>query len=166
MKIMMTIRAMTEADWPQVAQIYSEGISTGNATFETVIPTYEKWSAEHSEKCRLVAIVEGSVAGWCVLSPVSGRYVYRGVAEVSIYIGEQYRGQKVGMRLLEALTEESEKEGYWTLQSVIQEENVASLGLHHKCGFRTVGLRERIGRDSTGKWRNTLFLERRSTKVD
>lgn len=163
---MVSIRVMTEADWPQVAKIYREGIETGNATFETTVPTYEKWNAAHVQECRLVAVAEdGGVAGWAALSPVSSRCVYGGVAEVSIYVGEKYRGQNIGRLLLDALIEVSEKEEYWMLQSGIFEENIASVALHHRCGFRTVGFRERIGRDKNGKWRNTLLLERRSATV-
>ena len=161
---MVSVREMTEADWPQVAKIYREGIATGNATFETTVPTYEKWNAAHVAECRLVAADGDVVAGWTALSPVSSRCVYGGVAEVSVYVGEKYRGQNVGRLLLDALVEESEKQGYWMLQSGIFEENVASVVLHHRCGFRTVGFRERIGRDEHGRWRNTLLLERRSAK--
>ena len=167
---MISIRSMTEADWPQVAQIYQEGITTGIATFETAVPAYEKWNAVHAKSCRLVSIsdgtvLDGAVSGWAALSPVSSRRVYSGVAEVSVYVGGNYRGQHIGQILLDALIKESEKEGYWTLQSTILEENTVSIALHHKCGFRTVGFRERAARDKNGTWHNTLLLERRSAVV-
>lgn len=163
---MTSIRPMTEADWPQVATIYGEGIKTGDATFETSVPTYREWDAAHLKECRLAAVADdGHLAGWAALSPVSSRCVYDGVAEVSVYVGRKYWRQNIGRLLLDTLVEESEREGYWTLQAGIFEENVASVALHHRCGFRTVGLRERIGCDGNGRWRNTLLLERRSRKV-
>jgi len=163
---MVSIRTMTEVYWPQVAEIYREGIETGNATFETIVPMYDKWNATHVQECRIVAFIgEETIAGWAALSPVSSRCVYVGVAEVSVYVGEKYRRQNIGQLLLNALIETSEKKGYWMLQSSVFEENVASVAIHLKCGFRTVGFRERIGRDKYGKWHNTLLLERRSTKA-
>ncbi|MDR1979118.1 MAG: GNAT family N-acetyltransferase [Synergistaceae bacterium] len=161
----VSTRAMDTGDWQAVAEIYRQGIQTGDATLEAEVPAFEKWDAAHKKNCRIVAVLDGVVVGWVALSPVSGRRVYVGVTEVSIYVSEEHRGEKVGQILLNALIEESEKEGYWTLQSSIAEENVPSVALHHKCGFRTVGVRERLGRDPEGKWRNLLLLERRSGKV-
>jgi phosphinothricin acetyltransferase len=156
---------MSLEDWPQVAEIYRQGLQTGNASLETEVPAFGTWDEAHIKECRFVAALGWVVVGWGALTPVSNRCVYGGVAEVSIYISEEYRGQRVGRTLLGALVEASEKEGFWTLQSGIHEENTASVALHHRCGFKTVGLRERLGRDRKGKWRNIFLLERRSNKV-
>jgi phosphinothricin acetyltransferase len=161
----VSIRAMKAEDWPQMAEIYLQGIETGNATLEAEVPTFEKWNAAHEKECRIVAVLDDAVVGWAALTPVSSRCVYGGVAEVSVYVLEMHRGQKIGQSLLNELNEASEKEEYWTLQSSILEENASSVALHHKCGFRTVGLRERLGRDKNGTWRNILLLERRSIKI-
>ncbi|WP_201978998.1 GNAT family N-acetyltransferase [Hymenobacter rubidus] len=161
----MNIVPMTPAHWPAVCAIYAEGIATGNATFTTDLPTWADWDAAHLAVCRLVAVDEnGAVLGWAALSPVSGRCVYAGVAEVSVYIGEAARGQGVGRALLAALAAESERQGLWTLQAGIFPENAASLRLHEAQGFRQVGRRERIGQ-MRGQWRDTLLLERRSAVV-
>jgi len=156
------LRELRAEDWPEVAEIYRQGMETGVATLETEVPSFEKWDGAHVKKCRIAAVREGSVVGWVVLSPVSSRCVYAGVAEVSIYVSARHRGQKLGETLLNAIIEESEKEGYWTLQSSIHEKNDASVALHHRCGFRTVGIRERLGRDGKGRWCDILLLERRS----
>lgn len=152
---------MSADDWPRVREIYLEGVATGDATFETEAPTWERWTASHLPRPRIVARVGGEVAGWAALSPVSGRDAYRGVAEVSVYVAASHRGRGVGRALLEMLTRESEGFGVWTLQASIFPENAASLALHERCGFRVVGRRERIAR-LKGVWRNTLLLERRS----
>lgn len=162
----ITIREMLPEDWDLVAVIYKQGINTHKATFQTEIPTYEQWDAGHIKECRLVACCNDQVAGWAALSRVSGRYVYRGVAEVSIYINENCRGKGIGGLLLEKLIWDSEKYGYWTLQSVIFEENLRSMRLHKKFGFRLVGYREKIGKAEDGEWKNTLLLERRSKIVN
>jgi phosphinothricin acetyltransferase len=159
------LRELRAEDWPDVAEIYRQGMATGVATLETEVPSFEKWDGAHVKKCRIVAVREGSVVGWIALSPVSGRRVYAGVAEVSIYVSERHRGQKLGETLLNAMITESEKEGFWTLQSGIHEKNAASVALHHRCGFRTVGIRERLGRDGEGQWCSILLLERRSARV-
>lgn len=161
---MLTIRPMTFNDWPAVSAIYAEGIATGHATFETAVPTWEVWDAGHLPNCRLVAEMNGQIVGWVALSRVSSRCVYAGVAENSIYVAASARGQGIGKRLLEAVIVESEAAGFWTLQTGIFPENTASVALHQACGFRVVGRRERIGQ-LHGVWRDTLFLERRSSRV-
>lgn len=160
----MKIRAMRPEDWPAVSEIYAEGIHTGIATLETTVPSYQSWDANHLGACRFVAIKDNSLLGWVALSPVSGRCVYGGVAEVSIYIGQKSRGTGVGQQLLKHLIEQSEKEGFWTLQSGIFPENLASIKLHEKMGFRCIGKRERIAK-LHNKWKDNILFERRSPVV-
>jgi L-amino acid N-acyltransferase YncA len=155
------ITPVQSADWPAVRQIYREGIATGNATFETELPEWEKWDRSHRRDCRLIARTEEQVLGWAALSPVSGRQVYSGVAEVSVYVAAAARGGGVGKALLKALIEDSERHGIWTLQAGIFPENAASIALHKSCGFREVGVRRRIGK-LRETWRDVLLLERRS----
>ena len=161
----MTIQALAEAHWPAVKAIYEAGIATGNATFETQAPEWDTWNRAHLVHSRLAAVDDvGMVLGWAALSPVSGRCVYGGVAEISIYIAAEARGQGVGRQLLQALIVESEAHGIWTLQAGTFAENTASIGLHTQAGFRVIGYRERIGQHH-GVWRNTVQLERRSPTV-
>jgi phosphinothricin acetyltransferase len=152
---------MSPEHWEQVRAVYLEGLATGDATFETEVPGWERWDAAHMQCCRLVALEGVRVAGWAALSPVSARSVYAGVAEVSVYVGEGFRGVGVGRTLLEALVRESEAAGLWTLQASIFPENASSIRLHRACGFREVGRRERVGK-LRGRWRDTVLLERRS----
>lgn len=155
---------MTSEDWPAVSQIYAEGLTTGMATFETQIPEYEAWDKGHLQICRLVAVTGDEVSGWAALSPVSGRCVYGGVAEVSIYIGQAFRGQGIGHKLMQYLIRESEAAGFWTLQSGIFPENLASIRLHEKAGFRRMGVREKVARYK-GVWKDNVVYERRSKTV-
>lgn len=158
------IQPMLEEDGPSVIAIYREGIATGNATFETQAPAWETFTAGHLPHSRLVARDGTGLLGWAALSPVSGRCVYGGVAEVSVYIAESSRGRGIGRALLEELIRQSEKNGIWTLQAGIFPENLASIRLHKRYGFREVGRRERIGKLGD-EWRDTLLLERRSKTV-
>jgi L-amino acid N-acyltransferase YncA len=157
------VRDLVAADWPAVRTIYEDGIREGNATFETEAPAWDAWAAAHPG-IRLVAEEDGAVAGWAALSPASARECYRGVAEVSIYVGESARGRGVGRALLDELVARSEAAGYWTLTAGVFPENEGSLRLHRACGFREVGVRERIG-ESGGVWRDVVVLERRSHVV-
>jgi L-amino acid N-acyltransferase YncA len=158
------IDALRPDDWQAVRTIYLEGLATGLATFETEAPCWEDWDAGHLSICRFAARQQGTLIGWAVLSPVSRRKAYAGVAEVSIYIAAAARGQGVGKALLTTLITASEEAGIWTLQSAIFPFNPSSLQLHLSCGFREVGRRERIAmRD--GIWHDTVLLERRSHKV-
>ena len=165
-----TIEAMRPHDWEQVRAIYLEGVATGQATFETEAPAWEGWDAAHLPFARLVARGDEAggagdkVLGWAALAPVSRRRVYAGVAEVSVYVARRARGEGVGATLLAALVEESERSGIWMLQAGIFPENIASLALHRRAGFREVGRRERIGQ-LQGRWRDTVLLERRSRRV-
>jgi L-amino acid N-acyltransferase YncA len=162
--MMLLIEKMRRDHWEQVRAIYLEGVAAGHATFETDAPAWELWDSSHLVSPRLVASKGERVAGWAALSPVSARKVYEGVAEVSVYVGEGFRGRGVGRALLEALVRESEARGVWTLQASIFPENEASVALHKSCGFREVGRRERIGK-LAGVWRDTVLLERRSGVV-
>ncbi|UKJ07640.1 GNAT family N-acetyltransferase [Solitalea lacus] len=160
----MTIIPMQPEHWEAVKAIYEEGIATDNATFQLSAPDWAEWDQSHLKHCRLVIIEDNIVMGWAALTQVSDRCVYAGVAEVSVYVAEKYRGNGIGALLLNELVAESEKNGIWTLQAGIFPENKGSLALHQKFDFRLVGKRERIGK-MNGKWRDTLLLERRSTKV-
>jgi phosphinothricin acetyltransferase len=153
---------MKPSDWEAVRAIYVEGLRTGHSTFETEAPSWEKWDDGHLQTPRLVARSADKVTGWAALSPVSKRHVYRGVAEVTVYVAEEARGQGIGRGLLEELIAASERNGIWTLQASIFPENTASVALHKQCGFREVGRRERIGM-LAGVWRDTLLFERRSS---
>jgi len=160
----MEVRDLRAGDWPEVARIYAEGIATGNATFETDVPSWEDWDRAHLDEHRFVAEADGQVAGWIALSPVSRRPCYAGVAEVSVYVAERARGRGVGTELLGALCESADRAGLWTLQTSVFPENEASLALLRRFGFRAVGTRERIGR-RYGVWRDTVLVERRSERV-
>ncbi|HJX85378.1 MAG TPA: GNAT family N-acetyltransferase [Candidatus Angelobacter sp.] len=157
----VSIAPMTEQHWCAVRDIYLEGIRTGNATFEQATPEWEKWDAGHLQTCRLVALSGSEVVGWAALSPVSGRCVYAGVAEVSVYVAERARGRKLGSKLLAALVKTSEEQGIWTLQAGIFPENIGSIAIHKRCGFRIVGTREKLG-SMHGRWRDVVLMERRS----
>ncbi|MDZ7915203.1 MAG: GNAT family N-acetyltransferase [Rhodococcus sp. (in: high G+C Gram-positive bacteria)] len=156
----VTVRAMDDADWASVRRIYGEGIDTGNATFETAVPSREELDAKWIVGHRWVAEVDGRVAGWAALAPISTRDCYRGVAENSVYVGEGYRGRGVGRALMHRQVTEADASDVWMLQTSIFPENRASIALHHASGYRTVGIRERIAR-LDGIWRDTVMLERR-----
>jgi L-amino acid N-acyltransferase YncA len=158
------IDKMTAEDWDEVRAIYLEGLATKDASFEFEAPSWEEWDKKHHQDCRLVYRAGSRVLGWAALSPTSARWVYRGVAEVSIYITEGTRGEGLGRTLLDALIECAEANGFWTLQAGIFPENVPSVKLHERCGFRLVGRREKVGKHF-GVWRDTVILERRSKNV-
>lgn len=157
----MEIIKLLPAHSDDVKTIYLHGIATKQATFQTEAPSWEEWDKGHLPELRYVAIIDGAVAGWAALSPVSSRCVYAGVTEVSVYVHEDYRGKGAGTALLQKLITESETNNIWTLQSGILPENIASIALHEKLGFRKIGYREKIGK-MDGIWRDTVLMERRS----
>jgi L-amino acid N-acyltransferase YncA len=151
---------MRSEDWPRVAEIYAEGIATGEATFETDVPSWVEWDSSHRPDLRIVAERGGELVGWAALAPVSRRPCYAGVAEESVYVADRTRGRGVGSSLLRTLLERADRAGVWTIQTSIFPENVASIELHRRCGFRAVGRRERIAQ-LRGVWRDTVVMERR-----
>lgn len=160
-----SIDVMKSSDWEQVKNIYLEGIKTGIATFQTEAPTWENWDKGHLNSCRLVARSVNNILGWVALSPTSSRDCYKGVVEVSIYVGEKYKGQGIGTALLRNLIKQSEENGIWTLHCAIIRENSASITMHKKCGFREIGIREKVAKMDNGVWHDVVLMERRSTLV-
>lgn len=159
--VKMVIAALTKEHYPEVAKIYEEGMATGIATFETEVPKWTAWNEKFLPNCRFVATIRGEIAGWCALSPVSKRLVYKGVAEVTIYVASRFQKMGIGKKLLTHLVNESEKGGFWTLQAGIFSENKISIYLHEQCGFRVMGVREKIAQRD-GKWFDNVLMERRS----
>jgi L-amino acid N-acyltransferase YncA len=155
------VRELTKEDWPAVKAIYEQGIAGGNATFESKAPSWDDWDRTHLERHRLVALQDGEVVGWAALAPVSERCVYAGVAEDSVYVADSAHGRGVGRVLLENLVARAEGDGIWTIQAGIFPENEVSIELHRRCGFRVVGVRERLG-SLRGVWRDVVLMERRS----
>jgi L-amino acid N-acyltransferase YncA len=160
----LQVDELTAGDWPAVSAIYADGIATRNATFETAVPSWDEWERAHIGDYRLVGRVDGEIVGWAALSRVSNRQCYRGVAEDSVYVRNGHHGQGVGRALLSTLVARAEAAGIWTIQAGVFPENLASLKLHVACGFRVVGVRERIGQ-LDGAWRDVVLLERRSKEI-
>jgi L-amino acid N-acyltransferase YncA len=158
------VRNMLNSDSQKVLEIYRMGLETRNATFETVVPSWQEWDAKHLRHSRFVFEEDSKIAGWAALSPFSSREVYKGVAEVSIYVATGLRGKKIGSALMEKIIASSELNGIWTLVSSVFPENEATLKLHAKFGFREIGRRERIAK-LDGIWRDTILLERRNTII-
>jgi L-amino acid N-acyltransferase YncA len=161
--IELLIRDLRPEDWPEVAAIYHDGMRGGLATFETEVPSWDDWDAAHA--IRVVAELDEQVIGWAACGPASSRWAYRGVVESSVYVARDLQGRGVGRALMERLIEKSENTGIWTIQTSIFPENEASLKLHHRVGFRVVGVRKRIGKRD-GLWRDTVLLERRSEVIE
>lgn len=156
------IRPMEAADWDRVAQIYTQSLIAGDATFNAVCPSYEQWDKDHIRDCRLVYEEEGQVLGFAVISHTSAKAHFWGVVEDSVYVDRNALGRGIGSKLLERLCQEARAAGYWTVYSSIFPENKGSLAIHHKCGFRDIGYREKIAKDIFGVWRDTVILEWRS----
>jgi L-amino acid N-acyltransferase YncA len=154
------LRELREEDWPAVKAIYEQGIAAGS-TFATEAPSWEGWDRTHLEGHRLVALQGDEIVGWAALSPTSKRDVYRGVARSAVYVAEKARGSGVGRLLMNELIAQAERDGLWTIEAWMFPENEASVGLHKRCGFRVVGVRERIGQHH-GVWRDVVVMERRS----
>jgi phosphinothricin acetyltransferase len=165
----LSLHPLTKKHWGAVSDIYLKGIRTGNATFESDVPSWDSWAHNHMEEARIIAILDKEIVGWAALSAVSSRCIYAGVAEVSVYVHPDFSGKGYGAFLLNSLIQESEKAGVWMLNASVFPENVASIALHKKCGFREIGYKEGVGKMSfgpyEGKWRNNVLLERRSEIV-
>ncbi|WP_062993898.1 GNAT family N-acetyltransferase [Nocardia anaemiae] len=162
----LRIEPMRPEHAEQVLAIYQLGIDDGDATFETTAPTWTEFDNTKLPDHRFVALdPHERVLGWIAVVPVSDRCVYAGVVEHSIYVHPTARNQGVGLALLQTLLDSTTTAGIWTVQSGIFPENTASLALHTKAGFRTIGTRERIGRHHN-RWRDVLLIEHRSPTIE
>ena len=157
----MTIDELRAEDWPACARIYEAGLDVG--TFEETVPAWEEWDATHLASPRLVAR-DDAVLGWAALAPVSRRECYRGVTENSVYVAPEARGRGVGQALLAELVLRADAGGIWTIQAGILAANTPSIALHEKCGFRLVGIREKLAR-KRGEWSDVVLMERRAPGV-
>ena len=161
----MEIVALKKEHYQGVSRIYSEGLHTGVASFESTVPNWKQWDEKFLKTCRYVLLVDEKIIAWCALSAVSKRDVYKGVAEDTIYVDQLHQGKGIGQQLLKHLVSNSEKQGFWTLQAGIFSENEASIKLHEECGFRILGLREKIAQRD-GKWYDNVLMERRSKTIN
>jgi L-amino acid N-acyltransferase YncA len=161
---MLYIRPMRDEDWTAVHKIFQDGIDTGLASLNTEAGDFEDFNRRYLKTCRFVAEKNGVIAGWTALYPYSSREVYKGVANLSVYIGQDFRSQGIGILLLRHLIIHSEQAGFWTLHAGIFPENKASIHIHAKAGFRKVGYFERIGQRN-GRWYDTVIMEKRSKQV-
>lgn len=155
------IREMIESDAARVLELYRQGIESGISTFTKECLSYAEWDESHHKFCRFVYETDGEVTGWVVIAPTSKREIYSGVVEVSLYVDEKYSHRGIGTALLLHLIEKAPEHGLWCLYSAILETNPRSIALHEKCGFRRIGYRERIAKDRSGEWRNTVIFEKR-----
>lgn len=156
------IREMRKSDWNEMMKIYSQSLEKGTVTFRTECPTFDEWDSEHIKECRYVYETDGKIVGYTMIAPTSRRDSYRGVVELSIFVDEAYLHKGIGTILMKKLMTESEKRGYWMLYSAIFSNNIASVELHKKCGFRVIGIREDIARDRFGEWQSTTIMEWRN----
>jgi len=162
---MITIKAIPKTDIPQILEIYDQGLQLGVATFNTVLPSAQQWDKNHHQFCRIGAYDGDLLVGWAALSPVSSRDCYSGVAEISLYIRNGYKGQNIGSRLLAEANSQSEQHGIWTLYASITSTNTASIKMCLKNGWRIIGTREKIAKDRFGVWQDTIIMERRSKSI-
>ncbi|MFE5908059.1 GNAT family N-acetyltransferase [Streptomyces wedmorensis] len=157
---------MTADHAEQVLAIYQAGIDEGNATFETIAPTWPEFDTAKLPAHRFSALdADGTVLGWVAAAKVADRCAYAGVVEHSVYVRPDARGRAIATTLLTALIESTEAAGFWTVQSGVFPENTASLAVHARAGFRVIGIRECMGRHH-GVWRDTVLVERRSPRID
>ena len=160
------IRKFTPEDWAAVAEIYTDGITKGKATFADTCPTFEQWDTSHLPNARFVSVDERDVVvGFSTLSATSARVPYKGVCEVSVYVAPSAQQQSIGFSLLQTLVDYAEQNGIWSLQCSLSPFNYASIAIHEKCGFRKVSIREKIAKDIFGQWQDTMWLERRSKTI-
>ncbi len=162
---MVIIRKMNSEDLNTVLEIFLEAIESGKSTFRTSAPNIDEFEVAFKKECRLVVLIDNKIVGWCAISKYKSGCAYSGVADISIYIRNEYRGTGIGTKLLNTLIICSEKKGYWTLQSSLFAQNIGSIKLHEKCGFHRVGIRKNIGKDIFGEWTDVILMERRSKEI-
>jgi len=158
-----TVRLATAADAEAIAEIYNQGIADRIATFETAPRTAAQIESQLRDKGEryptVVAERAGRIVAFAGAGPYRSRPCYDGVAEHSVYVDRAARGSGAGYAALAGLIDAYAARGFWKLLSRIFPENTASLALHERAGFRTVGVYRRHAR-LDGEWRDTVIVER------
>ena len=158
---MTTIRPARPTDAAAIARIYNEGIADRIATFETEPRTAADVAAWFGGRYPVVVVEDdgGKVIAFASSSSYRARACYAGIAEFSVYVARDKRGQGGGRAALAALVEAATAAGFWKLVSRVFPENKASLALLDRLGFRQVGTYARHGL-LDGQWRDCVIVER------
>jgi phosphinothricin acetyltransferase len=155
------VRRAEPRDAEAVATIYNHGIAERQATFETRprrANDIHQW-LEEGRPFIVATDDTGRVLGFARVSAYSTRAAYAGVGEHAVYVAPEARGRGIGVRLLDALAEAAETDGYYKLTSRVFTTNQASLNLHRAAGFTEVGIQRRHGR-LDDEWKDTVLVER------
>lgn len=157
------VRRATLADTESILRIYNQGIEDRIATLETETKDssyMEEWFHDHQGRfCVLVAEKEGKVIGWASLNPYSHRCAYKGVADLSVYIDRNYRGQGVGSSLLDALEKAAKEHEFYKIVLFTFPFNQGGQGLYKKKGYRQVGVFEKQG-VMDGEFIDVMIMEK------
>jgi phosphinothricin acetyltransferase len=147
----MISRDAVEADLPAIVEIYNAAIRGRISTAQLYPVSVEErlpWFREHSPESHplWVAAIDGQIAGWLSFHPFLPRCAYRGTAEISVYVGAQFRRLGVGRALLEKAIAHSPHLEISVLVGCIFGHNEPSLRLFGRMGFERWGLLPRIAR--------------------
>ena len=155
----MRVRLARLADAAALATIYNQGIEDRVGTFETDLRT-EAMVASWFDGIHPIVVVEqeGEIIAYASTSFYRSRPCYAGVAEFSVYVRRDWRGNGAGRLAMTGLCQESERAGFWKLVSRVFVENTASRQLLRSLGFREVGIYEKHGQ-LDGVWRDVVIVE-------
>jgi phosphinothricin acetyltransferase len=161
----LAVRDAVAADFPAIAALYAHHVQTGLASFEEVPPSAEEMLRRFAGiQARglpwLVAEFGGTLAGYCYASPYHARSAYRFTVQDSVYVAEECIGRGVGTALLQKVIGTCTAQGYRQMIAVVGDSgNEASLRLHARLGFRTIGQTLRVG-VKFGRWVDIVHLQR------
>jgi L-amino acid N-acyltransferase YncA len=159
----LRVRAARFADLQAIREIHNQGILDRIATLDTEPRTMQEthaWFYQHGPRHPvLVAETAGVIAGWATLNTFNSRTVYQYVADLSVYIERQRRGQGIGTTLLQAIIALGRELDYHKIVLSAFPFNTAGMQLYERHGFTTVGIYKEMGQ-LDGRWVDTIIMEK------
>lgn len=159
-----TLRPCREGDAAALQAIYAYHVRHGLASFETDPPDRDEMRRRWRTVVErgfpyLVAEHDGEIVGYAYASPYRTRAAYRYSAENSVYVRHGWEGRGIGKSLLAALIEACEAQGLRQMIAVIGDSaNEASIRLHTRLGFRTIGHEVAVGL-KFGRWVDVVQMQ-------
>ncbi len=159
----MDIRLARPGDAEALRAIYNTEVSGSTVTFDIEPRSHVEqvaWIERHQGvHPAVVAVDDGTVAGFGSLSPFRDRAAYATTVEDSVYVAGERRGQGVGRLLLDELVSLATRQGFHTVIARSSGNNGPSIALHRACGFVLVGVEREVGR-KFGRWIDVAVLQR------
>jgi len=159
----MQIRPANSNDLQQILDIYNHAIVNTTAVYDYVPHTLEmrqQWFAAKQEQGYPVLVAEenSNIKGFAALGPFRAWAAYKYTVENAVYVKKAEQGMGIGKLLMKELIVEAKRIGFHTIVAGIDAENLPSIRLHERLGFREVARFKEVGW-KFDRWLDLKFMQ-------